>query len=267
MTKKTIMERVREHYDEAVSIFGEERIVGVFLYGSQNYGLATSESDVDTKCILVPTFEEICFNKKPISYVHVRENDEHIEFKDIRLMLKEFRKQNMNFVEILFTKFKVLGPIHGDTWLNHVEKYREEIAHYRPVHTIHTMARMADEKRHALCHPYPSREKVLTQFGYDPKQLSHQIRILKFIMDYKAGRPYAECMYPRELGPYIFWVKEGNLSLEDAKAESDKVQILIEAEVEDYNKKAEDTTDSQVDNILDKAQRLIVADALREELK
>ena len=85
-------------------------------------------------------------------------------------------------------------------------------------------------------------------------------------MDYKAGRTYVECMYPRELVPYIYWVKEGNLSLEDAKAESDKIQTLIEAEVEDYNKKVEDTTDSQVDNILDKAQRLIVADALREEL-
>lgn len=33
------MKRVREHYEIAKSIFPEDLIVGVFLYGSQNYGM------------------------------------------------------------------------------------------------------------------------------------------------------------------------------------------------------------------------------------
>ena len=34
-----IMNKVKEHYDEALQYFKEEQIVGVFLQGSQNYGL------------------------------------------------------------------------------------------------------------------------------------------------------------------------------------------------------------------------------------
>ena len=60
---KTVMERVQEHYDEALEYFPEDRIVGIFLQGSQNYGLEIPSSDVDTKLIVVPTFEEIAFSR------------------------------------------------------------------------------------------------------------------------------------------------------------------------------------------------------------
>lgn len=261
----TVMDRVREHYEEAKTIFDESRIVGIFLYGSQNYGLDGPDSDVDTKCILVPTFEEICFNKKPVSYTHVRSNDEHIEFKDIRLMLNEFRKQNMNFVEILFTSYCIVNPIYKDYW-DYVTNHREEIAHYRPALTVKVMAGMANEKRHALCHPYPAKLKVLALFGYDPKQLTHQIRILNFIRDYKAGKPYAECMWAGENEDHLRWVRAGNLSKQDAVFESDAIQHFIDVEVDNYVLRIEDTANPQVDCILDEAQRLIVAAALRREL-
>lgn len=261
----TTMERVREHYEEAKTIFDERRIVGIFLYGSQNYGLDSPESDVDTKCIVLPTFEEICFNKKPVSYTHVRANDEHIEFKDIRLMLREFRKQNMNFVEILFTQYCIVNPFYAEYW-GYITEHCEEIARYRPVLTVKTMAGMANEKRHALCHPYPAKLEVLAQFGYDPKQLTHQIRILNFIRNYKAGKPYAECMLAGEDGRYLRWVKAGNLTKQEAIFESDAVQHFINVEVDDYVEKMEDTVNPNVDYILDNAQRLIVAAALRREL-
>ena len=37
-----VMARVREHYEIAKSIFPEDLIIGVFLYGSQNYNMAMS---------------------------------------------------------------------------------------------------------------------------------------------------------------------------------------------------------------------------------
>lgn len=109
-----IMRRLREHYDEACGLIPEDRIVGVFLQGSQNYGLDYEGSDVDSKCIVIPTLEDICFNKKAISTTHIRKNDEHIDLKDIRLMFQTFRKQNMNFVEILFTEYKIINPLYED---------------------------------------------------------------------------------------------------------------------------------------------------------
>ena len=93
-----IMQRVHDHLEETRERFDNSRIVGIFLQGSQNYGLQIPTSDVDTKLILTPTFKEIVFNKKPISTTHVRANDEHTDLKDIRLMFSTFRKQNLNFI-------------------------------------------------------------------------------------------------------------------------------------------------------------------------
>ena len=105
-------ERVKEHYEEALEKFQKNNIVGIFLQGSQNYGLEIPESDVDTKLIITPSFKDIALNHKPISTTHVRANQEHIDFKDIRLYMETFRKQNLNFLEILFTDFFSINPLY-----------------------------------------------------------------------------------------------------------------------------------------------------------
>lgn len=144
-----IMERLREHYDAALQFFPADRIVGIFLYGSQNYGLDTPESDVDTKCVVIPSFRDICNNAQPVSFTHVLENNEHIEFKDIRLMLGEFLKQNMNFVEILFTKYCIVNEMYAPIWTQLVER-NEQIARYDRVRTVRAMAGMANKKTQRL---------------------------------------------------------------------------------------------------------------------
>ena len=61
-----IMDRVREHYEEALTLFTKDRIIGIFYQGSGNYGLDYPDSDVDTKLIIAPSFEDIAMNKKPV---------------------------------------------------------------------------------------------------------------------------------------------------------------------------------------------------------
>ena len=136
--EKDIFKRLAEHYKEALEYFPKDQIVGVFLQGSQNYGLDIEGSDVDTKLIVLPTLDDICFNKKAVSTTHVRENDEHIDFKDIRLMFQTFRKQNLNFVEILFTEYKIINPMYADLWQKLVDS-NELIAHYNPYAAVKTM--------------------------------------------------------------------------------------------------------------------------------
>lgn len=103
-----VQQRIQEHYNIAVD--EEYEVVGVFLQGSQNYGLAYEDSDVDSKAILLPRFNDFVLNKQPVSTTLILDNDEHIDLKDVRLMFDCFKKQNINFVEILFTKYKVLNP-------------------------------------------------------------------------------------------------------------------------------------------------------------
>ena len=79
-------------------------VLGVFMVGSQNYELDIENSDIDTKAIVIPKINDIVLNKQPESRLIVLENSEHIEVKDIREMFKCLLKQNINFLEILFSK-------------------------------------------------------------------------------------------------------------------------------------------------------------------
>lgn len=85
-------------------------VLGVFMVGSQNYELDIENSDIDTKAIVIPKINDIVLNKQPESRLIVLENSEHIEVKDIREMFKCLLKQNINFLEILFSKSSYINP-------------------------------------------------------------------------------------------------------------------------------------------------------------
>ena len=263
--KDDVMARVQEHYNEALEYFPEDRIVGVFLQGSQNYGLEIPGSDVDTKLIVVPSFDNIVFNKKPVSTTHVRANDEHIDFKDLRLMFQTFRKQNLNFVEILFTEYKILNPLYAQEW-NRLVLGNEAIAHYNPYGAVKTMKGMALEKYHAMEHDYPSKAEVLAQYGYDPKQVSHLVRVQNFISSYLADHPYEECLYPKDKD-FIMDIKLGRYSLDEARKIADKYLKLIVTEADIFCERVTPSADPEVEELLDSVQYNIMEAATRRELK
>ena len=261
---KEIMGRVAEHLWEAREHFNSNRIVGIFLQGSQNYGLDYEGSDIDTKLIIVPTFEQIAFNKQPVSTTHIRSNDEHIDFKDIRLYMQTFRKQNLNFLEILFTDFKYVNEEYAPYWDILVEN-REKIARYNPYQAVKSMKGIAMEKFHAMEHEYPSKLDVLAQYGYDPKQLHHLLRVEEYIGRYISGEPYEDCLRPRR-PEYLLEVKRGHYDLDTArivgKTAIDNVTRIADAFVE----KVENKGDPVVDELLDSVQYDIMKDAIRKEI-
>ncbi len=127
--KNNVLNRVKEHYMYLLENYPEKSILGVFLYGSQNYNLATENSDVDTKAIYIPTFEEIALNKTPISKeLHI--NGEHCEFKDIRLMWQMWKKQNMNFIECLFSNYIKINSNYESLYFATIFPHRDAIARY-----------------------------------------------------------------------------------------------------------------------------------------
>ena len=147
-----ILNKVSDHLNEIETIIPKDHIVGIFYQGSGNYGLDYEDSDVDTKCIVTPEFKEIALAQKPLSTTHIRKNEEHIDLKDIRLYIQTFRKQNLNFLEILFTPY-YLFPSENDSiqkeW-NRLVKHREEIAHYDMVRSVKSMMGIASEKYFAI---------------------------------------------------------------------------------------------------------------------
>lgn len=240
-----IMARLAEHYEEAKTLIDESRIVGLFCQGSQNYGLDYEGSDIDTKLIITPTFEDIAFNQKLISTTHVRQNNEHIDLKDIRLYIETFRKQNLNFLEILFTPYKIVNPQYAEFWQKLVDA-REAITHYDAHRMFKSMRGIALEKYHAMEHRYPSKIEIIDKYGYDSKQLHHLIRIEEFLERYIKGESYEKCLIPREgMDIVLRKIKEDNgyytLDAARAKAELslehiDKMyEVALQTYPEGYN--------------------------------
>ena len=261
--EQRIMSGVNEHYQEALEYFKEFQIVGIFLQGSQNYGLDYEKSDIDTKLIVIPSFEDIAFNRKPVSTTHVRKNEEHIDFKDIRLYMQTFRKQNLNFLEILFTDFKIVNPEHEANWGVLVDN-RERIARYNPYQAIKSMKGIAMEKYHAMEHEYPSKIEVLKEYGYDPKQLHHLLRVEEYIGRYIAGESYEDCLRPRR-PEYLLDVKRGYYDLDTARVVANTAINNVIRVADAFAEKVENKGDPEVDDILDGVQYSIMRQSVANE--
>ena len=218
-----VMRRVWDHYEEAKQYFPEDRIVGVFLQGSQNYGLDLPTSDVDTKLIVVPTFKDIALNRKPVSTTHVRANDEHTDFKDVRLYIETFKKQNLNFLEILFTDYFIVNPLYAQQW-NRLVEAREQIAHMNPYRAVKSMKGIALEKYHAMEHPYPTKLDLIEKYGFDGKQVHHLIRVDDYLTRYINGESYESCLKPSpELVAHMLEYKRHEIDLTTAREEAKEV--------------------------------------------
>ena len=264
--KEKIMSCLREHYEEALEYFDESRIVGIFLQGSQNYGLDYEGSDIDTKLIVLPSFEDIAFNKKPVSTTHVRANEEHIDFKDLRLYMQTFRKQNLNFLEILFTEFKILNPQYEKMWDVLVEN-RERIARYNEFQAIKSMKGIALEKYHAMKHPYPSKMAIIEAHGYDGKQVHHLIRVEDYIERYIAGESYESCLRPTPAKvAHMMEYKRQEIPLEIAQVEADAAIAHVTEIADAFAATVENKGDPEVDKILDSVQRDMMKLAVAIEL-
>ena len=257
-----IMEQVKRHYDEACKLFPEDRIVGVFLQGSQNYGLDYEGSDIDTKCIVLPTLDDLIFNRKPVSTTHVLPNEEHLDLKDVRLYFQTFRKQNLNFMEILFTKYKIVNPLYEPYW-NRLIENNEQIAHYNPVGAVKTMKGIAMEKYHAMEHRYPSKVDIIDKYHYDGKQLHHLLRVREYLIRYINGEPYKDCLVTN-CGEYLKLVKtltpNGFFHDIDTAREIAEQQLAKVISIADEFAAAhkDDPVDAEVDKLLDEVQESIM---------
>lgn len=244
-----INNRVKEHYDY---IKDKYDVIYLGLQGSQNYELDVYDdeykSDIDTKAIILPSFEDIVYNRAPISKTIVLENNEHIDVKDIRVMFETFKKQNINFIEILFTKYEIINEEYADL-IELLLLNKENIAHLNYNQALRCIAGMSMEKLKALQHPYPTIIDKIKKYGYDPKQLHHILRMNDFIKKYIAGKTYKDCLIP-DNKEYLIQIKKGILSVDRAvelaiKTDNETKEIKNKylKEQEEINKKAIETLD------------------------
>lgn len=122
---------LKDRYNYIINKYGENHIMGIYVYGSQNYKLNTLSSDIDTKAIYIPSMMEIVLNKTPVSKELTYTDGSHIEVKDIRLMYNMWQKQNINFIEILYTNYYIINPNYQYYW-NGMAALRDDMTKYNP---------------------------------------------------------------------------------------------------------------------------------------
>ena len=255
-----IKEGLNRHLEEFQKHYPDLELFCLCLQGSQNYGLDiyTNEykSDIDTKVIIIPSLEDVVMNRKPISTTHVLPNNEHLDIKDIRLYFDNFKKQNINFLEILFTNYYLVNPKYEDLWQLLVY-FREEIAHYNKNAALRCMAGMSMEKRKALCHPYPSIIDKIEKYGYDGKQLHHIIRMYDFICGYAQGDSFKKCLKSYVHSRMMMKAKLNQYSLEEAIQLADFFDLNTKT-VKDLNLTEQDEINKTALKVLNDIQYAVI---------
>jgi hypothetical protein len=107
--------------------------------------------------------------------------------------MSTFRKQNLNYLEILFTDFKIVNPIYEESW-NKLVEMREEIARYDEYRAIKSMIGIAGNKYKLTTHSTPEKVDYFKTYGYNPKELYQLLRIEEYVNKYVRGVSYEECL-------------------------------------------------------------------------
>jgi hypothetical protein len=168
------------------------------------------------------------------------ENGAHLELKDIREMCKMWKKQNINFIEILFTDYYMINPKYFTIFNKYFLENREKIARYSEKKTIISMGG----------------QTLSYTKGNNPtgKYIANFYRLVEFLNSYMEGKSYKECIkisdkYREELlflkqQPFYNEVKD-NLSLPDLE----KTKTSVRDKINTYHTLSS-TRDIEVDKIL-----------------
>jgi len=194
----------------------------IALYWSQNYWLDTEKSDIDYKCIILPTLDDLVNNSKPYSSVFDFEWWQ-IDVKDIRAYLDSAVKCNINFIEILNTEYYL--------WDTSLREYFIPLQEQLWQLYLKACYWMILEKSEALRHKYPSTADKIEKYGYDPKQLHHIIRLRLLMQRYVIWDIWNYKHTGNEQSELI-WIKNWNISNEEATVMADR-NIYIAKQIRD----------------------------------
>ena len=257
-----IRQRVEDHLIDAINNgMNPHDIVFIALEGSQNYGLDTETSDVDTKLIVLPTLDDVIYGRKMVSTTACRKNEEHTNYTDIRFFFPTLKRQNINFVETIFSPWIIVNREYEDEIAPLFEN-RELIARYNEVKSVKTIAGIAKDRYKAIQNLNSYRANIIKTYGYDGKAISHLVRLDEFLDAYIKGFSYSTCLHC-PIPEYVKEFKANTFPKEYALEVAKDRYELIQLAVDRYTETHKETINPEVDKILDEVQKSIIKKSLR----
>ena len=233
-TNPDVLMKVFEHAEAVDSYCAEHGMIRIFtgLFGSQNYGLDTDKSDVDTKSIVVPSVSDWLWSTEgDANYVLEMPDGSHAEMKPVVGMFKQFIKGNVNFIELLYTPYVEIAE--GWEWF-----YEELIAQADNIcrHNMYRQARawmgFVDQmavrtlrsSRNAKVDPETHTDTMGYNYElhYNPKAFMNFLRLKEtFTRYFHFNRPFDEAIDMSDRREELLAVKAGSMPV-------DYVETLIE---------------------------------------
>lgn len=239
----------------------KHNLIGVFLFGSQNYGLDIETSDRDYIALYTPTLKNVCSNTIIIDREYSFRGG-LIKLIDIRDYIKNLKLCNPNYLEILFSKDYYLN-LEYITEFSKIMDNRESVAYANPHSAIVKMRGMAKQN-------YSRFKKDILKI----KELVSLIRMRYLITAYVSGFFKLDANYgdmllnsPQEC---LKELKRGNsffgediipeVLLKAAGFEMDDIEKCYEnaMKIEDF-----ETKDSEIINMIDETLKQIVKIGLK----
>ena len=180
-----IKTRIATHADKVIKKYGKRNVLGIFLYGSQNYNLAIENSDVDTIAIIVPTFSDLCL-QSPVSK-ELNIDGEHCNVKDIREYMKMIKKQNINFTETLFTEYCWVNPKYKTIW-NLFTLQKDNLVQIDPDRTIIAAYHQAENTFKQLLNLEDNNKLS------NGKKFVNTYRLIDFCYKFYNGKDFLSCI-------------------------------------------------------------------------
>lgn len=241
-----IANRMQEHYNKVLQYYPENNIIGLFLFGSQNYLVDTIESDIDTKAILISTDPNIWIEEK-----YECDNGEIIFFLDVRHLIQGIKQQMLSYIEILYTKYAIINPKYASIWNSFILQREIFIREYNPYQLMREYQIWNERHYNALIrHPVSPRIEIVKKYGYDHKQLYYLILLYQQLQCYLAGYPY-DAVFNEIFAAELLKAKNKQYSLIEAQALAqflykeitkitkthypiDKINLTLDNQLNDY---------------------------------
>ena len=184
------------------------------LVGSHNYNLDTPVSDEDFKHFAWPTFDDLLLNRRLHRAVVTDEEDFTVH--DVRVLPEQFRKANVGFLEVLFSR-----RVHGDAALvEYLATHGDAMLHGNLPGLFTVCMNAAAQKARLMLIDSPARRASIAAHGYDAKNACHAVRLHRFIDALPAvGWDFAAAAWcaPGAVRDELLAIKAGAYTLADVQ--------------------------------------------------
>lgn len=195
--KKAVLERLHAQWRELRANhlpLEDARIVGISLQGSQNYNTDHEGSDVDSKAELIPTLKSLILGTDVSKEVSLA-NNEKVSMKTSMEFVNLFFRGNVNNLEMLYTEYKI--DDHLSFIQQQVVPLRTEIVNSVKKTILHAACGMIIQKQKSLYKGTETTRAFVEEFGYDPKDASHILRLHDLVTDLCDGIEFGKALRVR----------------------------------------------------------------------